>query len=625
LPDEIAEGWDLAVGDVEPGWSIVYAGHELWFPQRVLRVDVVSDDWQRVWTIGDDSTRHVWRSTRACDLDNGFVTGWSCDDRPVLRWLPEGPWWPLQTEPLSEHVRRFVLNTFGIAVECPECGQFGTSITHGTAPEMPHLTRAGHSLRPGEPDYRCECGHSWSVDEQGRVDVPGRSPDDAAADDDDPSDALDYGALSPSETEESSDFFWEVRECLLEEAGGPWDQHGPWGETLDVPLCTWFWGSEVDLEQERQGLLSAGWPDPDDDYWDTDPPSTPDEIAAASLITSRRKLGENPATPVEVLRALAADENKGVRSAVGENPVTPVDVLRALAADDDEYVRSGVGGNLATPVDVLRALAADDAWYVRKILGENPATPVDVLRALAADNHEWVRSGVSMNPATPVEVLRALATDNDEHVRAGVSRNLATPFDVLHTLATDADEDVCLAVSHNPVVPVDVIRALATCAYDDVRCVVGGNPATPIDVLRALAFNDGGPVRCVVGGNPAAPVDVLHVLATDQNWEVRLAVSENPAVPVEVLRALATDQNWEVRLAVTQNPAVPVEVLRILATDRNEYVRGAVGRAEAKKEPASREGVSGLDDDARDLLDLFDCLDDLDSVNAPTESDGDLP
>ena len=88
LPDEIAEGWDLAVGDVEPGWSIVYAGHELWFPQRVLRVDVVSDDWQRVWTIGDDSTRHVWRSTRACDLDNGFVTGLSCDDRPVLRWLP---------------------------------------------------------------------------------------------------------------------------------------------------------------------------------------------------------------------------------------------------------------------------------------------------------------------------------------------------------------------------------------------------------------------------------------------------------------------------------------------------------------------------------------------------------
>jgi hypothetical protein len=104
-----------------------------------------------------------------------------------------------------------------------------------------------------------------------------------------------------------------------------------------------------------------------------------------------------------------------------------------------------------------------------------------------------------------------------------------------------------------------------------------------------------------------------------------LAVSENPAVPVEVLRALATDQNWEVRLAVTQNPAVPVDVLRILATDGNEYVRGAVGSAEAEKEPASREGVSGFDDDARDLLDLFDCLDDLDSVNVPTESDGDLP
>ena len=90
---------------------------------------------------------------------------------------------------------------------CPECGQFGTPNPDGLAPKMPHVTRAGHLLRPGEPDYRCGCGHSWSVDAQGRVDVPGRSPDDAAADDD-PSDALDYGALSPSETRESSDFLW---------------------------------------------------------------------------------------------------------------------------------------------------------------------------------------------------------------------------------------------------------------------------------------------------------------------------------------------------------------------------------------------------------------------------------
>jgi len=55
-------GGEFAMGEVQPGWCIVYAGHDLWFPQRVLRVDVISDDLQRVWTLGDASTRNVWES-----------------------------------------------------------------------------------------------------------------------------------------------------------------------------------------------------------------------------------------------------------------------------------------------------------------------------------------------------------------------------------------------------------------------------------------------------------------------------------------------------------------------------------------------------------------------------------
>lgn len=172
FPNEIQHGWDLAVGDVEPGWSIVYAGHELWFPQRVLRVENVDDDWQRVWTLGDQCSRDVWDSDWTYAWDNGLATGWSYDDMGWPHW-PDGPWWPLQSAPLSEDVRRFVLDTFRIAVDCPECGQFGRPIIFGLVLNPPsHVAVGGCCITGDDPDYVCDCGAGWSVTDQGAIHVP---------------------------------------------------------------------------------------------------------------------------------------------------------------------------------------------------------------------------------------------------------------------------------------------------------------------------------------------------------------------------------------------------------------------------------------------------------------------
>ena len=81
-------------------------------------------------------------------------------------------------------------------------------------------------------------------------------------------------------------------------------QARPLGRDPRPAPCTWVWGSEVDLERERQEIFSSEWEDPDDDYCDTDPPSSPEEPAAARIKISQHKLGRDPATPVEVLRAL---------------------------------------------------------------------------------------------------------------------------------------------------------------------------------------------------------------------------------------------------------------------------------------------------------------------------------
>lgn len=169
FPEYLHIGWDLAFGDVEPGWCIIYAGARLWSPQLVLRVEDESEDWQRVWTLSDATTRHVWPDELTYALDNGLAQDWGVDDVPPPVWEPDGPWWPLQQGPLSPRVRRFVLDKFNLAVECPSCGGFGKPVVHERT-DSPHvITDLGCPIGLMEPDYICECGFSWNVGPQGEL------------------------------------------------------------------------------------------------------------------------------------------------------------------------------------------------------------------------------------------------------------------------------------------------------------------------------------------------------------------------------------------------------------------------------------------------------------------------
>lgn len=255
-PDEIHFGWHVAVGDVEPGWTIVYMGNDLWFPQRVLRVDDVSEDWQRVWSLGDISTRNIWTSDRNELRDNGFASGWSFDDSPIPRWV-NGPWYPLQSEPLAENPRRFVLDKFGIAGECPQCGDFGKPLSLGYAPGMltnAHVIAGGCELPIGEtPNYACECGYRWGIDDHGRILDPDSFLDMQFAHEENPGDEhegelnYDYFDRHPygEQVEREfldilSSFLWAAAEAI----GVPEDQDG----APDYPpeLLEYFFGRDDD-------------------------------------------------------------------------------------------------------------------------------------------------------------------------------------------------------------------------------------------------------------------------------------------------------------------------------------------------------------------------------------------
>jgi len=224
--DELHFGWGIAVGDVSPGWCIVYVGNELWFPQRVLRVDMLSPDWQRVWTLGDASTRDIWEEDEYRMRDNGITSGWSLEDSVAPIW-EGGPWFPLQSAPLSDNLRRFVLHKFGIAGECPECGEFGKPVLYGlpAGPPDPHVILGGCGITPSNGDYRCECGFEWSPDDQGHI----RTWEPRFVDDDETQ--LNYDLNDPLPFgQEAADGFSDLQMDLLDaawqEIGSPTNDDG---------------------------------------------------------------------------------------------------------------------------------------------------------------------------------------------------------------------------------------------------------------------------------------------------------------------------------------------------------------------------------------------------------------
>jgi len=103
----------------------------------------------------------------------------------------------------------------------------------------------------------------------------------------------------------------------------------------------------------------------------------------------------------DLLEALAADPDPGVREAVADNPKTPINSLEALASDTASSVRMAVAGNANTPGAHLERLAGDSVNYVRWSVANNENTPPAALKSLAKDPDSHVRDQAKSNPNTP--------------------------------------------------------------------------------------------------------------------------------------------------------------------------------------------------------------------------------
>jgi len=77
---------------------------------------------------------------------------------------------------------------------------------------------------------------------------------------------------------------------------------------------------------------------------------------------------------------------------IAENPATPIDVLAAMAFSVDSKVRLKVAANVSTPLEVLENLAHDESADVRLFVASARRLPRDILRKLAKDQNTYVVS-----------------------------------------------------------------------------------------------------------------------------------------------------------------------------------------------------------------------------------------
>jgi|SRR5277367_3414593 len=91
---------------------------------------------------------------------------------------------------------------------------------------------------------------------------------------------------------------------------------------------------------------------------------TLEQLIPHASVPMLERIGENPATPVDILEKLVLWENAQVRAAVAENPCCPLPLMRTLAEDDSPDVRFRLAECPHVPIDLLEELAEDDNCYV---------------------------------------------------------------------------------------------------------------------------------------------------------------------------------------------------------------------------------------------------------------------
>jgi len=187
------------------------------------------------------------------------------------------------------------------------------------------------------------------------------------------------------------------------------------------------------------------------------------------------------------LTILAEGYREAIASGVASNPNCPADLLAWLATHKSATVRRRVAENPATPVEPLLALSrASDTWAFQRTLCRRATLPAIVLDSLADSADAEVRPLIPHQPNCSQATLDRLAKDRDSDVRVGVAQAARTSATTLDRLANDRDSHVRVGVARSAGTSATTLARLAGSRRRLVRDAALGNPSCP-DHIRAVA------------------------------------------------------------------------------------------------------------------------------------------
>jgi len=156
----------------------------------------------------------------------------------------------------------------------------------------------------------------------------------------------------------------------------------------------------------------------------------------------------------EVLTILSSSKDKWIRRRVAENPSTPVEILEKVALAE----------NHKTPGDVLSKLAADESIEVRNAVARNPNTPINVMRRVRSEKARSAGENYlelfQMFDAAATEEPQKLAEYRSHHSRAVRFGAFCNPLTVISTSDLGFDSIFKFAAIANPSTPTEVLDAI---------------------------------------------------------------------------------------------------------------------------------------------------------------------
>ena len=232
------------------------------------------------------------------------------------------------------------------------------------------------------------------------------------------------------------------------------------------------------------------------------PPDMLAELVHDTSAEVRSAAAGNVATPLAALWTLLDDRVLRVREAAARNESLGESDLRRVSQHRDPGVRCVVARRTATPVDVLDALALDDDLSVAEAVGRNErASSIALHRVVRRTSNSWTMEHIAVRPQTRLDDLLYLIDRGDPSALMAMAKRSSVP-EALHALAQLDDALVRAAVLTNPCVKAETLMVMPLDAPVAEHRAAAAHPNATWATCRRLAvhyLSSGHPGRRNIG------------------------------------------------------------------------------------------------------------------------------